>query len=403
VLVGLLKKILRRRPKDFRVIISSATMDAEMFREFFNSGSRGSKGKSKGGVATVLSVEGTAYPVGIMYSPCPVQDYVVASLRAVLSIHSAGGGAGQPGAILVFLTGKEEIDRLVELINDENASQGLDSRTGHGPLVPLPLYSELPYQYQMAVFEPVEDLLLESQGGGGGGGGVGGVRGLRGRKVIVSTNIAEASVTIPDVVHVVDCGLVKSKWFDWSSGTEALLVTPVSQASARQRAGRAGRCSAGVCYRLYTEESYTNALRAHTVPEIQRVQIEPLVILLKALGVDNIMTFDFLSPPPAELMQRALEMLYALGALDDACRLTQPLGQRIAEFPIDPSLARCLLASAEYSCTGSMLSVAAMLSVQVSHTHSLLLLWHLRLWHLTCTALLCPGLLPPHQGRCLKK
>ncbi|CEJ00506.1 hypothetical protein RMCBS344292_14559 [Rhizopus microsporus] len=144
---------------------------------------------------------------------------------------------------------------------------------------------------------------------------------------------------------------------------EALVVTPVSKASALQRAGRAGRVRPGKAFRLYTEETY-NSLRDTSIPEIQRSNLAPVILQLKALGIDNVLRFDFLTPPPAELMTRALELLYSLKALDDVGRLTIPLGMHLAEFPVDPMLAKILLASKDYGCSHEIVTIAAMMSVQ---------------------------------------
>ncbi len=141
-------------------------------------------------------------------------------------------------------------------------------------------------------------------------------------------------------------------------------MTPISQASANQRAGRAGRVAKGVCYRLYTEHAFHSDMPVRTVPEMQRSDLGGAVLQLKALGVDDVLHFDFLSPPPPELMARALELLYAAGALDEHCRLTAPLGTLMVEFPVDPRLARMLVAAGEMRCMEEALSIAAMLSVQ---------------------------------------
>jgi ATP-dependent RNA helicase DDX35 len=155
----------------------------------------------------------------------------------------------------------------------------------------------------------------------------------------VSTNIAETSVTIPGIVHVIDCGFVKHKVYDPSSGLEALVVTATSQSSANQRAGRAGRIAPGKAYRLYTEAQF-HALPKINVPEMQRSNLATVVMQLKAMGIDDVLHFPFMSPPPAINMMRALELLYALGILNDDCKLTNPVGTTLAEFPVDPSLGK---------------------------------------------------------------
>lgn len=147
------------------------------------------------------------------------------------------------------------------------------------------------------------------------------------------------------------------------SGIESLLVGPISQASALQRAGRAGRTKPGKCYRLYTKSVYSS-LSSTSIPEIQRTDLAPVILALKSLGIDNVLRFEYLSPPSAESMIRALELLFSLGALDEYGRLTSPLGQRMAEVPLAPSMARMLLGSGRWGCTDEVLSIAAMCSVQ---------------------------------------
>jgi ATP-dependent RNA helicase DDX35 len=182
------------------------------------------------------------------------------------------------------------------------------------------------------------------------------------RKVIVSTNIAEASVTIDGILYVIDCGFVKLRAFNPATGIETLTAVPLSKASATQRAGRAGRTRPGKCFRLYTEVTYKDLPDA-SVPEIQRSNLAPVVLQLKALGIDNVARFDFLTPPPAELMIRALELLYSLGALDDYAKLTKPVGMRMAELAVEPMMAKTLLSASSFGCLSEILSIAAMTSL----------------------------------------
>jgi ATP-dependent RNA helicase DDX35 len=163
-------------------------------------------------------------------------------------------------------------------------------------------------------------------------------------------------------VYVIDCGFVKFRAFSLTTYLESLVVVPVSQSSAVQRAGRAGRVRSGKVFRLYTEDSF-HKLQQTTVPEMQRSNLAPVILQLKALGVDNVLRFHFLSPPPADAMLHALEQLYALGALDDDCQLTQPLGLNMAEFPLSPMFARMLLTSDTFGCSEEAVIVAAMLQV----------------------------------------
>ena len=186
--------------------------------------------------------------------------------------------------------------------------------------------------------------------------------GAIGRKVVVSTNIAETSLTIDGVVFVIDPGFSKQKVYNPRIRVESLLVSPVSKASAQQRAGRAGRTRPGKCFRLYTEKAYKNEMQDNTYPEILRSNLGSVVIQLKKLGIDDLVHFDFMDPPAPETLMRALELLNYLAALDDDGNLTE-LGAIMAEFPLDPQLAKMLIASCEYNCSNEILSIVAMLSV----------------------------------------
>eukprot|EP01105_Mastigella_eilhardi_P014061 TRINITY_DN319_c0_g1_i1.p1 TRINITY_DN319_c0_g1~~TRINITY_DN319_c0_g1_i1.p1 ORF type:complete len:697 (-),score=165.37 TRINITY_DN319_c0_g1_i1:1149-3239(-) len=343
ILLGLLKKIRRKRP-DLRLVVASATLNAEQIRDFFETNTTSDRTKD---TTCILSIEGRTFPVTTFYAEQPVSDYMEAALSAVLEIH----GQEPAGDVLVFLTGQEEIDKMVELIH-ERAAALPNTRDKRGPppnpLQPasiraLPMYAGLTSEQQNRVFQPLRQ-------------GV--------RKVVVATNIAETSITIEGIVYVIDPGFVKLRTFNGRTGMDALVVTPVSQASANQRMGRAGRTKPGKCFRLYTEDSFYATLQFGTVPEIQRSNLSSLVLQLKALGIDDIVHFDFISSPPYENLAHSLELLYALGAIDSNCRLTEPLGLQMAEFPVDPTLAKMILSSSSYNCGEEIVTIAAMLSVQ---------------------------------------
>lgn len=334
ILLGLLKKIRRKRP-DLRIIISSATLQAEEFRNFFSEPKDETTPDEKQtrDIASIISLEGRTHPIDILYTETPVEDYLEKAVATVFDIHTT-----EPkGDILVFLTGREEIDQAVQAVSERST----DLPPGSQSILPLPLYAGLSADQQMYVFEEAPENF---------------------RKVIFATNIAEASVTIEGIVYVVDCGFVKLRAYNPKTGIESLTATPISKASAAQRAGRAGRTRPGKCFRLYTEEAYQSLPDAN-VPEIQRSNLAPFILQLKALGIDNVLRFDFLSPPPAELMTRALELLYSLGALDDYAKLTKPLGLRMAELAVEPMMAKTLLSAPSFGCLSEMLTIAAMTSL----------------------------------------
>ncbi|KAK4705720.1 hypothetical protein P7C70_g482, partial [Phenoliferia sp. Uapishka_3] len=363
LLLGVLKKIRRVRPA-LRIIISSATIDAQAFVDFFNyqppSSSIPSSGlkasdemlpppskrsrwdkmeKAPKDEAIMVRLEGRAFPVEIAYLEEPTADLVQKVIETVYDIHLQ-----QPaGDILVFLTGREEIERCLQALADNMSRLPM----GAAELLPLGLHSGLSTELQMAVFDPPPP---------------------RTRKVILSTNVAEASVTIEGIKYVIDSGLVKvctppaSLWKSTAHSTPhlfpqasivqpthgngrgvvantpitaaALVTTPCSAASLAQRAGRAGRTSPGKCLRLFPS-SILPTLLPLTPPEITRSDLSLLVLQLKSLGIQNVLRFDWMTAPSAAMLERALEFLYSLGALDEDGKLTNPLGVQMAELPID--------------------------------------------------------------------
>lgn len=332
VLLGLLKKIRKRRP-ELRIIVSSATLEAERFADFFTDKDRESSEEQQ---CRIVSIEGRTHPVDIMYLDRPTDDYVEKAVQTAFTIHQQEG----PGDILVFLTGREEIETAMEKLSELASTLHPNAQT----IQPLPLYAGLSTEEQMYVFSEAAENT---------------------RKVILSTNVAEASVTINGIVYVIDSGYVKLRSFNPTTNIETLTPFPISKASATQRAGRAGRTQPGKCFRLYTQQSYA-ALATTTTPEIQRSNLAPVVLQLKALGIDNIVRFEFLSPPPSQLLIRAFDLLYSLGAVDDYAKLTTPLGTRMAELSIPPMMAKSLLSSSDpkFSCQSELLTISAMTSLQ---------------------------------------
>ncbi|KAF2451597.1 P-loop containing nucleoside triphosphate hydrolase protein [Karstenula rhodostoma CBS 690.94] len=334
ILLSLLKKVLRARP-DLRVVVSSATLDAEKFLDFLAPDDGETiNNKTKEEYGTIVSIEGRTHPVDIFYLSSSTNNYIEKAVETVMNIHTSEAD----GDILLFVTGREEIDDTIDMIADRI----VDLPHGSRSLQPLPLYAGLPTDQQMYVFQKAGENV---------------------RKLIVATNIAEASVTIEGIIYVVDTGYVKLRAYDPVLGIERLNVVPVSKASATQRAGRAGRTKPGKCYRLYTEADF-EALESATFPEIQRSNLAPVVLQLMNLGIQNLVRFDYLSNPPSALVVRALDLLFSLGAVDIHGRLTKPLGTRMAELPLEPMLARTLLNAPTFGCLSEMLSISAMMTLQ---------------------------------------
>ncbi|KRZ12155.1 putative pre-mRNA-splicing factor ATP-dependent RNA helicase DHX15 [Trichinella zimbabwensis] len=326
ILMGLIKEVSQQRA-DLKVVVMSATLDAGKFQQYFNN-------------APLMAVPGRTFPVELFYTPEAERDYVDATVRTVIQIHLCEEVEGD---ILVFLTGQEEIEEVCKRIKKEVDNLGPEV----GELRCIPLYSTLPPNLQQKIFE----LPPEKR-----------PNGAIGRKCVVSTNIAETSLTIDGVVFVVDPGFSKQKVYNPRIRVESLLISPISQASAMQRAGRAGRTRPGKCFRLYTEKAFQEDMIPQTYPEILRSNLGSVVLELKKLGVEDLVHFDFMDPPAPETLMRALEMLNYLGALDDDGELS-PLGSIMAEFPLDPQLSKMLIASCDYNCSNEILTITAMLSV----------------------------------------
>lgn len=317
VLFGLVKDVARWRP-ELKLLISSATLDAEKFSTYFDN-------------APIFYVPGRRYPVDILYTPQPEANYLHAAITTVFQIHTT-----QPkGDILVFFTGQEEIEAAAE--NLEETMRTLQNKVAE--MVVCPIYANLPSEMQAKIFEPTPPGA---------------------RKVVLATNIAETSITIDGVVFVIDPGVVKQDSFNPKTGMFALTIVPCSKASANQRAGRAGRVGPGKAFRLYTKWAYQNEMDANTTPEIQRTNLNMTVLLLKSLGINDLIGFEFMDPPSTDTLIKSLELLYMLGALNDKGELTK-MGRRMAEFPIEPMMSRAILDSEARNCTEEVLSIIAML------------------------------------------
>ncbi|KAK5172292.1 DEAH-box RNA helicase prp16 [Saxophila tyrrhenica] len=319
ILMGLLKKVLTRR-RDLKLIVTSATMNAERFSRFY-------------GGAPEFFIPGRTFPVDIQYSRSPCEDYVDSAVRQVLAIH-----VSQPtGDILVFMTGQEDIEVTCELIAERLAQLNDPPK-----LSILPIYSQMPADLQAKIFDRAAP-------------GV--------RKCIVATNIAETSLTVDGIMYVVDCGFSKLKVYNPRMGMDTLQITPVSQANASQRAGRAGRTGPGKAFHLYTERAFRDEFYIATIPEIQRTNLANTVLMLKSLGVKDLLDFDFMDPPPQDTITTSLFDLWALGALSNLGELTD-LGRQMSPFPMDPSLAKLVIESSQsYRCSEEMVTIVSMLSV----------------------------------------
>lgn len=332
IICGLLMEVLPKRQKgseagQLKVIVMSATLDAAKIQEYFHN-------------APLMKVPGRTHPVEVFYTAKPEANYVEAAVRTTLHIHECEG----PGDILVFLTGEQEIEQACEEIREKSRALGKDVPE----LVVYPLYSSLPPHQQKKIFSQAPGPRV--------------VGGPPGRKVVVSTNVAETSLTIDGIVYVVDPGFSKQKVYNPRIRVESLLVSPISRASARQRAGRAGRTRPGKCFRLYTEKSFHEDLQETTYPEILRSKMSNVVLTLKKLGIDDLVHFDFMDPPAPETLMRALEALNYLGALDDEGELTD-LGYQMSELPLDPQLAKLILVSPDFGCSSEIVTIVACLSV----------------------------------------
>ena len=318
VLMGLFKKILARR-RDIKLVVTSATMNAERFSSFY-------------GGAPQYNIPGRTFPVDVLFSKTPCEDYVDSAINQVLQIHVSQ----PPGDILVFMTGQEDIEATCQVI-----AERLEQLNNPEKLAILPIYSQMPADLQAKIFERAENGI---------------------RKCVVATNIAETSLTVDGIMYVVDCGYSKLKVYNPRMGMDALQITPISQANANQRSGRAGRTGPGTAWRMYTENAFRSEMFLQAIPEIQRTNLSNVLLQLKSLGVKNLLDFDFMDPPPQDTMMTSLYDLWALGALDNTGELTS-LGTKMSAFPMEPSLSKLIIESEDYGCSEEMLTIVSMLSV----------------------------------------
>lgn len=326
ILLGLMKRLVKIRASNLKVLITSATLDGEKVSKFFSN-------------CPVLNVPGKLYPVEIFYSRERPTSYVESSLNKAIDIHKRE----QEGDILIFMTGQDDIEKLVSKLEDKVRS--LEEGSCMDAII-LPLHGSLPPELQVRVFSPPPPNC---------------------RRFIVSTNIAETSLTVDGVVYVIDAGYVKQRQYNPATGMYSLDVVQISKVQANQRAGRAGRTRPGKCYRLYPSTVYNDEFLDATIPEIQRTSLAGSVLYLKSLDLPDIdiLKFDFLDAPSVESLEDALKQLYLIDAIDEDGSITS-VGRTMSELPLEPSLSRTLIEANEYGCLSQALTVVAMLSAETN-------------------------------------
>lgn len=385
LVLGFLRRLQKTSNKEdgrggigMKVVVMSATADMERIQDFFNTDSSapgingendktanaeervGGPGATPAGEgkdasnnktasskvtspASSLFIKGRQYPVTINYTPTPVPDIIDAAYQRIMHIHSH---TPLPGDILVFLTGQETVESLLSLVNSWSNSIQKDAKLSKTlpKLLILPLYAALPSNVQQRVFQATPKFT---------------------RKIILATNIAETSITVPGIRYVIDTGKAKQRLFRPSLNLDTLLTVPITRSSANQRSGRAGRDAPGTAYRLYTETDFYQ-LAQDVEPEILRCDLSQLVLTLKAHGLDELHSFPFLTPPPRRALERAMIHLLQLSTLDTQTGQITPLGRDMSMLPLPASLARVLLASTEpaYSCVEEIIDIVSALSVE---------------------------------------
>lgn len=398
ILLGLLKKIRMKRP-ELRIIICSATINAISILQYFaphnsynnNSTNNNNINNNKSShnndkthhdnrrkrkqsemendqndhnknylhEGTIISVDGRQHPVDTLFVADPVSNYIDKMIDVAYNIHhrhqnhindnNSGDGGGD---ILCFLPSSEQIDHAIQLAeerffhhnNDDNTNSNNKRHKDKYNVDFIPLHGNLPYVQQKKIFE-IKDHNKKKR-----------------RRIIFATNIAETSITVPNITYVIDSGLVKLPYYDPITHLERLILCPISQASANQRSGRAGRITPGICYRLYTELYYNESMPIHTPPEILRTNLSHFILILKSLGIDHIFTFDLLDMPSIDSLIHGLETLYALNAMDDDTQLTQ-LGINMSILPTEPRISRMILQSIHNECTWEILAIASVLQI----------------------------------------
>jgi RNA helicase HrpA len=311
--LGLLKLLQRKRTEaglpPLKIIITSATLEKEKFARYF-------------GNSPMVEVPGRLYPVEIHYEEEPVYDYTKTAAEKVRMIVEQN----KKGDILIFMPGEEEIYKTIREIEALRLPG----------IIILPLYGQMSPEEQDKIFEETNE-----------------------RKVIVATNIAETSVTVPGIRYVIDSGLIKQIEFDPSTGIETLAVRPHAKSGCIQRAGRAGRLAPGECWRLYTESGFNNRPEFQT-PEIQRSNLAHVVLMMKKIGIEDVRSFEFIDPPEAKALEQAIDTLKALGALDENEQIAE-IGETMAELPLEPHIARMVIEAEKHNCVKAVCTIVSFL------------------------------------------
>ncbi|XP_010755444.2 probable ATP-dependent RNA helicase DHX40 [Larimichthys crocea] len=341
ILLGLLKKVFmdpanatKGRSFPLKVVVMSATLEADKLSAFLSN-------------CPVFAIPGRTFPVtctfGTAVGPKDTEStgYVKEVVKMALDVHTSE----MAGDILVFLTGQSEIERACDLLYEKAETidyrYDVQDQTVEGLLI-LPLYGSMPTDQQRQIFQPPPSGI---------------------RKCVVATNIAATSLTINGIKYIIDSGFVKQLNHNSRVGMDILEVVPISKSEAQQRAGRAGRTSAGKCFRIYTKEFWEKSMPEYTIPEIQRTSLTAVVLTLKCLGVHDVIRFPYLDCPEERFILDALKQLYQFDAIDRRGKVTR-LGELMVEFPLHPGLTRALLKAASLGCEDLLLPVAAMLSVE---------------------------------------
>jgi ATP-dependent RNA helicase DHR2 len=367
LILGFLKQLIidrRQSQATLKVVIMSATADVDTIATFFSENQADHDDSGYGGITpnsttendevdeaswdgfsdtpdednqisvTKCHIEGRQYPVKLHYLDRPTDDVADTALQRIFTIHCK---EAMPGDILVFLTGQEAIQSLQKLVEEYAEQLGRE----FPKLLVLPLFAALPQSAQQRIFQPAPPFT---------------------RKVILSTNIAETSVTVPGVKYVVDTGKAKMKQFRTQIGLDSLLIKPISKSSADQRKGRAGRESPGQCYRLYTQEGY-QSLEQENKPEILRCDLSEALLKMKARGVDDLINFPFLTSPKRTSLEKALLQLLQLGTLEEDGKISA-IGRQVARLPLTPTLGRVIVEAAKFDCLFQVIDIVACLSVE---------------------------------------